>query len=431
MPQAARGLFGGQRRPSVRDGIGLMERLSMAARASQGGPGLYDQMRSRQAAMQAEREAEQTRFMEDRIRAQLSPADGPAGSGTGAMPTIEQQTATLDEAQLLNPAVAAQFAPIVRDRQRRERSQGLFGNDPLAQMLFEGGNEAFLNSLGKQYGPMTAAEGTAIYTPGTGDTFFNERRSVVGDRIVGMGTNNQPPRELLEVSPSFKDRTERAVAERPQAVNTPTGAITSLIGLDGGIRGQIEGRAAPVPRNPADDEDYAAAEGFRAANERLAQQLRNVAGVPATDDSPAIPPLFDLTPTNAIGYRAALATGIGMTPEAAAYGDYVSEINGYVSEALRLNVGPQTDQDAIREARALLSNIDNRDYVTRRLPTVMANNDRLRAGREQQIDRRRGGQQQAPQGQQAPARPSSRAEFDALPSGALFMAPDGTTRRKP
>jgi len=37
------------------------------------------------------------------------------------------------------------------------------------------------------------------------------------------------------------------------------------------------------------------------------------------------------------------------------------------------------------------------------------------------------------EGQQAgaPAKPKSKAEFDALPSGATFIAPDGTTRRKP
>jgi len=33
--------------------------------------------------------------------------------------------------------------------------------------------------------------------------------------------------------------------------------------------------------------------------------------------------------------------------------------------------------------------------------------------------------------QTGPARPSSKAEFDALPSGSTFIAPDGTTRRKP
>lgn len=38
--------------------------------------------------------------------------------------------------------------------------------------------------------------------------------------------------------------------------------------------------------------------------------------------------------------------------------------------------------------------------------------------------------QQAP-AQQQPATPSSRAEYDALPSGAMFRAPDGTIRRKP
>jgi hypothetical protein len=33
--------------------------------------------------------------------------------------------------------------------------------------------------------------------------------------------------------------------------------------------------------------------------------------------------------------------------------------------------------------------------------------------------------------QTGPARPSSKVEFDALPSGSTFIAPDGTTRRKP
>jgi hypothetical protein len=34
-------------------------------------------------------------------------------------------------------------------------------------------------------------------------------------------------------------------------------------------------------------------------------------------------------------------------------------------------------------------------------------------------------------GASGPARPQSRADYDALPSGATFIAPDGTTRRKP
>ena len=40
------------------------------------------------------------------------------------------------------------------------------------------------------------------------------------------------------------------------------------------------------------------------------------------------------------------------------------------------------------------------------------------------------GQTQQPAAQQ-PAQPASRAEYDALPSGATFRAPDGTIRRKP
>lgn len=41
------------------------------------------------------------------------------------------------------------------------------------------------------------------------------------------------------------------------------------------------------------------------------------------------------------------------------------------------------------------------------------------------------GQTQQPPVQQQPAQPTTRAEYDALPSGATFRAPDGTIRRKP
>lgn len=41
------------------------------------------------------------------------------------------------------------------------------------------------------------------------------------------------------------------------------------------------------------------------------------------------------------------------------------------------------------------------------------------------------GPSRVPSRQQAPVKISSKAEFDALPSGATFIAPDGTTRRKP
>jgi hypothetical protein len=157
-----------------------------------------------------------------------------------------------------------------------------------------------------------------------------------------------------------------------------------LIGPQGEVVGEFAGRTAPRAPNPADDKDFAAIEGFNAANARFADQLLAVGG----DPQRGIPPAFDLSPANALRYKAALATGIGMTPEAAAYGTYVSEIGAAVSDALRLNVGPQTDQDAIREANALLSNIDNKDYVMARLPVVIANNNRLRDGRQNQIARR-------------------------------------------
>ena len=238
-PPTARGLFGGTRRP--REWGGLQTFLM--------GTDARDEAIQRQ---RQEEELRQRTMVEDRLRAALSPMDTAAGPGTGALPGIEQQMAALEEARLLNPQVAEQFAPVVQSRQAQAQAQNLFADDPRAAALWMSGNEEFRNANARQYAPMAASEGTAIYTPGTGQTFFNERRAVVGDKVVGMGTNTLAPRQLMTVSPSFDDLTQRYTAEsgritatRPQAVTTGTGAVTTLIGSDGTIGEQIQG-PAPV-----------------------------------------------------------------------------------------------------------------------------------------------------------------------------------------
>lgn len=242
-----RSLFGGGDAP---DEWGLIQTLI-------GGTDARD---AAQARALSQREAAAARQVEDRLRAQLSPADGPMGSGTGAAPTTEQQMSAINDARLLNPGVADQFAPAVMGRQRQEQARSLFPDDPRAQALWAGGNEEFANSQAKQYAPMTAAEGTAIYTPATGGTFTNERRSVVGDRVVGMGTNTQGPRELLTVNPSYADVTARQnadstriTAERPQIATMGAGVEAIGVSPYGDVQ-QLGRNSAPTAPNPVQTE---------------------------------------------------------------------------------------------------------------------------------------------------------------------------------
>ena len=106
-------LFGGQRRGFDMSAVGnlLLGSNEVARRRA-----LEDEQRQR--AMQAQQQ-QQAVALSDRLRAQLSPADGPNGSGTGAAPSVEQQMAALNEARLLNPAVADQFAPFVQGNRMR------------------------------------------------------------------------------------------------------------------------------------------------------------------------------------------------------------------------------------------------------------------------------------------------------------------------
>lgn len=263
-------------------------------------------------------------------------------------------------------------------------------NDPMMAWLAATNPTEFTKAVSQQYSPQVIAEGGSQRVAGTGNVYRNPRTFLAGGDI--MQTGQDGVRDVGDVSPTYSDITARTSAEQERRLDLLRLELDrdkygsdleyreALLELD--RRKQLAAEGAP---RPGDNEDRAAIAGFEAANQRFANLLRNIAG----DPNAGVPPAFDLSPANAARYKFALATGVGMSPEAAAYGDYVSEIRAAVSDSLRLNVGPQTDQDAIREAEALLSNIDNREYVMRRLPTVMANNDRLRAGRQRLIQERR------------------------------------------
>ena len=112
------------------------------------------------------------------------------------------------------------------------------------------------------------------------------------------------------------------------------------------------------------------------------------------------------------------------------------------NDSLRLNKGVQTDGDAQRAWNELLSNINDLGVVAKRLKDIISinsraielHNDNLGNIRSnygaQPIDTTKRATQK-PAIESAVKRINSDDEYNALPSGATFIAPDGKTRRKP
>lgn len=206
-----RGLFGGgQPNP---DEIGLMERLSLIGRAGQG-EGSYQQLRrAREAEIQAAQQSAAARQVEDRLRAQLSPADGPNGSGTGAAPTAEQQMSAINDARLLNPGVADQFAPAVMVQQRNQQAQTLFANDPRAQALWASGNQSFADSLGEQYKPQVIGAGGRQSVYGEGRTVDAPSFQTVNDTVVRNDPGQGTTTPTFTAPPAYNDVTQRQLGQ--------------------------------------------------------------------------------------------------------------------------------------------------------------------------------------------------------------------------
>jgi hypothetical protein len=163
-----------------------------------------DARREQEKMAEAERQAT---AIGDRLRAQLSPMETAAGAGTGALPPIEQQMAALDEARLLNPAVAEQFAPVVAERQRLSQAASLFPDDPRAQALYGMGNQSFLDSVGEQYKPQVIAEGGLQSVYGARDVVRNPRTREFGIQLVR--DTPEGVEVLATRGPTYAEQTQR------------------------------------------------------------------------------------------------------------------------------------------------------------------------------------------------------------------------------
>lgn len=252
------GLFGGARRALQgfnapgRDGLSMADKITLAGSAIGGqvDPTKIRQFRADMMTQQRERQQQAAQTaMEDRLRAQLSPADGPQGSGTGAAPDVQQQVAALNEARLLNPAVADKFAPFVQGNQRQADAQRLFANDPKAQALYTAGNQSFLDSLGEQYKPQVIGAGGRQSVYGEGRTVDAPSFMNVNDTIFRNDPGSGASTPTATVAPSFGDVTSRITAERPQIAALSPGQ--QAFGVDPyGRTTALAENTAPKPPSP-------------------------------------------------------------------------------------------------------------------------------------------------------------------------------------
>lgn len=139
---------------------------------------------------------------------------------------------------------------------------------------------------------------------------------------------------------------------------------------------------------------------------------------------------------------------LGMsTEESRNFSSFKSSLEKLRNDSLRLNTGVQTDGDAQRAWNELFENISDTDVVKQRLAEIKKLNERAVVQHKLNIDGIRANYGQSGLDTSAyetqgsalgaggsgakPAAVKDKAAFDALPSGTLFIAPDGTTRRKP
>ena len=204
--------------------------------------------RARQQDVLAQQALQQRTMQEDRLRAALSPADGPMGPGTGAAPNIQQQMAALDEARLLNPEVADKFAPVVQAREREQNAGSLFGNDPKAAMLYRTGNQAFLDSLGEQYKPQVIGAGGRQSVYGEGRTVDAPNFTTVNDTIFRTDPGAGTATAVAQAQPAYSDVTGRLTAERPQLATVSPGQQVYGVGAQGQVSALAQSTA---PRPPS------------------------------------------------------------------------------------------------------------------------------------------------------------------------------------
>jgi len=263
---------------------------------------------------------------------------------------------------------------VAQENERIARALG-----PAALLAFRTNAPELGESLGYQYRPQVVAEGSSLAIPGMGTNTVNERRAVVGDRVVGLGGNGQDPRELLTVSPSYDDETKRINATNPVTVaqdaqlrDPRTGALIAqgltrpdiqnvapggeALVFDGS--GNIVNRVGSTQVKPMSDADQAAvskAENTLATIETASGRARSILSNIESGQ-------LNLSPiSNALS---GVLNSMGRsTPNSLAF----DELQNWAREArdaiLASESGVKTDQDAVRALERILSSSGDEGVV--------------------------------------------------------------------
>ena len=259
------------------------------------------------------------------------------------------------------------------------------------------------------------------------------RRAVVGDRVVGLGTGDQSPRELLTVQPSYADETARQQADvaRMNAETSRAAAGTTL--SPNQIRYDINGN--PIAENtnetPAQEAARQARSEAEAKNRASADANLQMVGNARSAVSRA---------RDQVGFFSAgtLTSGLPFNQSRANLEATLDTIRANLSFAelakMRANspTGGALGSIAVRELDLLGSTVAslNADQSQEELNNSLRTIDSSLAKLEWAIQQSR--QSGGSQGQSGgPVRVSSVAEARRLPRGTEFIDPNGVRRRVP
>lgn len=386
-PQQRRGLIGGRR--TGPDWSSIAEFLMNGT----------DGVAGRPARLRAEEQLAITRQNEDRLRAQLSPADGSGGSGTGAVPDITQQMAALDDARLRDPAVAERFAPIVQQR----RMSSLMAGRPIEEQLaVELNGDKAGESYASQFADVPLAAGT-VRSRGGNIVAAAPRTERFDDRFgtydpISRETTYSQPRGMTEDEVS-----RRITAERPTIANVAPGGTALAFGTDGGVVNSVVSEQAR-PMSDSDQAAVAKAEGNLARVNTAVTRAQSIAAQidagelnlgPMTNAISAGRNMIGQSDQNSLNYDSLLA--------------WAREARNAVLQA---NTGVQTDADAVRELETIISGTRDervvRAAINRYVSASQATADVL-----QRDVARRQGQDQSPSQPRASGGAPSRAALEA------------------
>lgn len=320
---------------------------------------------------------------------------------------------------------------------------------PAALIAFDNNPEAFAESVGMQFRPVTTAAGSQTNYGPSPFAFRVEQPTFAesGDQTLRRTSAGVAP-VYTRTEPSIKEGIDRSVAEtgRINALNVPVGPNTDLVNpvsgqaIYRGFRapdiqnvapggealvfdeaGNIINRVGSTQVRPPSDADQAAI--ARADNQitSLDTSLARAAAIEGQiargelnlglveNTGAGVMNLAGMSNQNSLNYDALLA--------------WAKEARNAILQA---NTGVQTDQDAIRELDTILSSTRDERIVKAALRRFQEARSATRAALQRDIQRREGG------GQPAAAAPApsvltvrTPAEAQALRPGTRYRTPDG------